>query len=110
MHSSHENAQCTVILQSSGSIETHRLLAMCIRYCIKRGRLYMENLGYQNVNISQAAPILISPEDNIFDTKFTLQGVILDSWIHTISSNLYEPIYLTLTAYSENEDNESVEV
>lgn len=87
INASGNEATVSIDLKSSGDIETHKLLAMVIRYCLKKGRLLMDENGLQITTSSQNFPMAFDEEQGIFQTVFTLQGKIWDCWIQSESDN-----------------------
>ena len=71
----------SIDLKSSGDIEVHKLLALVVRYCLRRGRLLMDENGLQNTISSQNFPVAYDEEQSIYQTTFSLQGKIWDCWI-----------------------------
>jgi hypothetical protein len=81
LNASGNMATVSIDLKSSGDIETHKLLALVVRYCLKKGRLLMDSEGLQVSTSSQNFPMAYDEEQGIFQTVFTLTGKIWDCWI-----------------------------
>jgi hypothetical protein len=87
IHSSGNAANVSIDLKSSGDIETHKLLALVIRYCLRYGRYLMDANGLQVSTSNQNYPAMFDEDQSIFQTVFTLQGKIWDNWIQTEKNN-----------------------
>lgn len=100
---------CTAMLKikSSGDIETHKLLCMVLRYCLKFSRLSLENLGFQRTSVTQQMTILEDADQSIFATTFQISGVIADSWIVKESTS---PEFLDIIMCAVPEDLETNDI
>jgi hypothetical protein len=100
---------CTAMLKlkSSGDIESHKLLCMVLRYCLKFSRISLDNLGFQKTNVSQQMTVLEDADQAIFATTFQVSGVIADSWIVAESTS---PEFIDLTMCAVPEDLTSDEI
>lgn len=87
LNASGNSVTVSIDLKSSGDIEVHKLLALVIRYCLRRGRLLMDENGLQNTISSQNFPIAHDEEQGIYQTVFTLNGKIWDCWIQEESED-----------------------
>lgn len=87
IHTSGNTANVSIDLKSSGDIETHKLLALVIRYCLKHGRYIMDDNGLQITTSSQNFPSPFDVDQGIFQTVFSLQGKILDHWVQSEKNN-----------------------
>lgn len=87
LNASGNHATVSVDVKSSGDIETHKLLATVVRYCLKRGRLLMDSNGLQVSSSGQNFPVAYDEEQGIFQTVFTLSGKIWDCWIESEMNN-----------------------
>lgn len=87
IHSSGNAANVSIDLKSSGDIETHKLLALVIRYCLRYGRYLMDQNGLQISTSNQNFPAMFDEDQSIFQTVFTLQGKIWDNWVQTENNN-----------------------
>lgn len=68
-------------LATSGDPDVHRIFAMVLRYCLKRGRKFMDSLGLQNAHMSQTPPVVTDDQNMIMESVFTVEGTLHDSWI-----------------------------
>jgi len=87
IHSSGNVANVSIDLKTSGDIETHKLIALVIRYCLRFGRYLMDENGLQITTTNQNFPSVYDEEQSIFQTVFTLQGKIWDNWIQSERNN-----------------------
>lgn len=81
INSSIDNVNVQLFLNTAGDYSIHRLLRLVIRYCLKRGRLILDNAGIQTSSFSQSLPQLINQEALVYQTTYGLTGKLTDSWI-----------------------------
>lgn len=74
---------CTVMLKikSSGDVETHKLLCMILRYCLRYSRMFFENHNLYVSTTNQDMLVLEDDTQMMFATVFSMQGKSFDSWI-----------------------------
>lgn len=81
IHSSMDKVTVQVNLSTTGQASVHRLLALIIRYTLKRGRQQFEAFGLQVPTFSYT-PLMLGDADELeFQTVFTIETKVLDSWI-----------------------------
>jgi hypothetical protein len=109
IHSTGNTANVSIDLKSCGDIEVHKLLALVIRYCLHKGRYLMDQNGLQITTKNQNFPGLFDEEQNIFQSVFSLQGKIWDSWIENeVNNDRYENMKLCATPPSDQSGSVSV--
>ena len=109
INSSGNTTQVSIDLKSSGDIETHKLLALLVRYCLKRGRFLMDRNGLQISTTNQNFPVMHDEENSIFQTVFNLHGKILDNWIQYDQENQnYQNLTMCADPASAQEGNAKV--
>jgi hypothetical protein len=69
-------------LMTTGSASVHRLLALVIRYCLKRGRQLFEIYGLQVPTVSYSPLMLTDDGELEYQSVFTIETMVSDSWIH----------------------------
>ena len=80
--SSMDSVTVQIQLLTTGSASVHRLLALAIRYCLKRGRQIFEQYGVQTPTFSYT-PMMITDDTELeYQTTFTVEAKVSDSWIH----------------------------
>lgn len=97
-------------LSSSGAASVHRLLSILIRYCLKRGRRYFEHYGLQVPTFSYTPLMLTSPEELIYESTFTIETKVTDTWIareFELNDNT-KNVILGATAVPTDEDDDEV--
>lgn len=80
-NSSTNSVTVQISLFTSGDPELHRVYAQVIRYCLKRGRKYMEGYGLYDSSFSQEPMTVMNDEGLIFRTGFGMQCIEEDEWI-----------------------------
>jgi hypothetical protein len=107
LNSSGNMASVSIEVKSSGDIEVHKLLALVVRYCLRKERLFMDSAGLQISISSQSFPILQDEEQGIFQSHFSLQGKIWDCWIQEEVDNQVPS--LSFQAESEDRSDQNVQ-
>lgn len=83
LHGSGDQVNVQVALRTAGDIELHRVFAMLVRYCLKRGRQsHFEFNNFQKTTVVQSEVEQDSMRPDIgFETFFTVSGVSHDMWV-----------------------------
>lgn len=68
-------------LNTNGDPTVHRLLALVVRNCLKRGRLWFDLYGLQVATIAQTPMIAVEDTEIEYETLFTIQGKSTDHWV-----------------------------
>ena len=112
VNSSMEAVTVQLKLNTLGDYSVHRLLATIVRYCLKKQRLYFDQYGLQVATYSQTPPLLTDENENEFETVFTIEGKMTDSWIdreiEMLESGMNIQIEIIADANDEIPTNEDV--
>lgn len=68
-------------LTTTGDFSVHRLMAIVIRYCLKRGRPYFDEVGLQVATFGYSPPMLTDQEELEYETVFNITGKFTEHWI-----------------------------
>jgi hypothetical protein len=102
------NVQCN--FQSVGDYSVHRLMATIIRACLKKQRLWFDSYGLQVSTFSQTPPILSEEAETEFQTIFTINGKVTDSWIAKEYELPDEAAKIVLEIVADSGDDDKDEV
>lgn len=83
INSSSDKITVQVQLVTTGFASVHRLLAVIIRYCLKRGRMLFDNAGMQIPTFSYT-PLMLNDDTELeYQSVFTIESTATDSWIES---------------------------
>lgn len=99
-------------LTTNGDFSVHRLMALVLRYAIKSRRLKFDEFGMQVANFSYSPPMSTDPEEQEFESVFTLTAKFTDHWIDREFDlpDSAANIDVCLTASSDEENKEDVDL
>jgi hypothetical protein len=89
-------------VRTAGDIELHRIFTTIIRWCLKRGRQYLEFQNIQSSTIQQSEPSPADPTGGEgFVSTFTVTGIAQDVWVAK-RTRIPEKITMSLAAVAED--------
>lgn len=68
-------------LTTHGDPSVHRLLAVVVRACLKRGRLMFDMYGLQKATYSYTPPIVSDQAELEMESQFTIEAIYTDLWV-----------------------------
>jgi hypothetical protein len=109
INASHDQVTIQCKLTTAGDPDLHRILGQVVRYCLKKGRKRMDDLGIQNISMQQTPPVIQGSDalEFIGETVFTVTGTMLDAWIGEEADQV-DNMDMDVFAISEAEGNSPV--
>jgi len=105
--SSMDKVTIQVNLLTTGQSSVHRLIALIIRYCLKRGRQYFDQFGLQVPTFSYTPVICTDDSELEFQSTFTIETKVMDSWVFK-EIDPTQIVGITTTLHSTNPADEDV--